>query len=161
MSNLFKLSTSYQQVLDLIEQGMNPDDLKDTLDSIEVELNVKVDNTIGLKRSVDADVDAIDKEIKRLQGLKQQKQNHSERLKNYLQDMLDIQGLQKFRTSTNYIYKRKNAPSVHITDEKLIGNDYWVSREPKLNKKQIRDDIKAGITVEGAELRDSESLVIK
>ncbi|PTF91621.1 siphovirus Gp157 family protein, partial [Staphylococcus chromogenes] len=95
MSNLFQLSTSYQQVLDLIEQGMNPEDLKDTLDSIEVELNVKVDNTIGLKRSVDTDVDAIDKEIKRLQGLKQQKQNFSDRLKNYLQDMLDVQGLQK------------------------------------------------------------------
>ncbi len=81
MSNLFQLSTSYQQVLDLIEQGMNPEDLKDTLDSIEVELNVKVDNSIGLKRSVDADIDAIDKEIKRLQGLKQQKQNFSDRLK--------------------------------------------------------------------------------
>ncbi|MDP4447481.1 siphovirus Gp157 family protein [Staphylococcus hyicus] len=161
MSNLFQLSTSYQQVLDLIEQGMNPDDLKDTLDSIEVELNVKVDNTIGLKRSVDADIDAIDKEIKRLQGLKQQKQNFSDRLKNYLQEMLDIQGLQKFRTSTNYIYKRKNAPSVHITNENLIGNEYWLSQAPKINKKQIKDDIKAGITVNGAELRDSESLVIK
>ncbi|QDW90470.1 siphovirus superfamily [Staphylococcus chromogenes] len=161
MTNLFQLSTSYQQVLDLIEQGMNPEDLKDTLDSIEVELNVKVDNTIGLKRSVDADVDAIDKEIKRLQGLKQQKQNFSERLKNYLQEMLDIQGLQKFRTSTNYIYKRKNAPSVYVTNEKLIDSDYWVSQSPKLNKKQIKEDIKAGITVEGAELLDSESLVIK
>lgn len=161
MTNLFQLSTSYQQVLDLIEQGMNPEDLKDTLDSIEVELNVKVDNTIGLKRSVDADVDAIDKEIKRLQGLKQQKQNFSERLKNYLQEMLYIQGLQKFRTSTNYIYKRKNAPSVYVTNEKLIDSDYWVSQSPKLNKKQIKEDIKAGITVEGAELLDSESLVIK
>ncbi|UXU66028.1 siphovirus Gp157 family protein [Staphylococcus agnetis] len=161
MTNLFQLSTRHLQVLDLINQGMNPDDLKDTLDSIEVELNVKVDNTIGLKRSIDADIDTIDKEIKRLQGLKQQKQNFSDRLKNYLQEMLDIQGLQKFRTSTNYIYKRKNAPSVHITDEKLIGNDYWISQAPKLNKKQIKDDIKAGITVNGAELRDSESLVIK
>lgn len=161
MSNLFQLSTSYQQVLDLIEQGMNPEDLKDTLDSIEVELNVKVDNTIGLKRSVDADVDAIDKEIKRLQGLKQQKQNFSDRLKNYLQDMLDVQGLQKFRTPINYIYKRKNVPSVYVTNEKVIDSDYWVSQAPKLNKKQIKDDIKAGINVEGAELRDSESLVIK
>ncbi|MCE5093501.1 siphovirus Gp157 family protein [Staphylococcus chromogenes] len=161
MSNLFQLSTSYQQVLDLIEQGMNPEDLKDTLDSIEVELNVKVDNTIGLKRSVDADVDAIDKEIKRLQGLKQQKQNFSDRLKNYLQDMLDVQGLQKFRTPTNYIYKRKNAPSVYVTNEKVIDSDYWISQAPKLNKKQIKEDIKAGITVEGAELRESESLVIK
>ncbi len=75
--------------------------------------------------------------------------------------MLDIQGLQKFRTSTNYIYKRKNAPSVHITDEKLIDSDYWVSQAPKLNKKQIKDDIKAGVKVDGAELRNSESLVIK
>ena len=82
-------------------------------------------------------------------------------MKNYLQEMLDVQGLQKFRTPTNYIYKRKNAPSVYVTNEKLIDSDYWISQSPKLNKKQIKDDIKAGITVEGAELRDSESLVIK
>ncbi|WP_422055163.1 siphovirus Gp157 family protein [Staphylococcus chromogenes] len=36
-----------------------------------------------------------------------------------------------------------------------------MSQAPKLNKKQIKEDIKAGITVEGAELRESESLVIK
>ncbi len=161
MSNIFEINEKYLEVLEMANQDVDPQIIEDTLESIESELHEKVDNTIGLKRSVDGDVDVIDKEIKRLQGLKKQKQNLSERLKQILQDMLDQRDLQKYRTPTNYIYKRQNAPSVYVTNEKLISHEYWVSQAPKLNKKQIKEDIKAGIEVAGAELRDSESLVIK
>ena len=57
------------EVLNKLDEGYSFEDLKDTLDSIEEELNIKVDNTIG-KRSLDADVETIDKEIKRLQAIK-------------------------------------------------------------------------------------------
>lgn len=161
MSNLFELSTNFAELLNMVDEGYSIEELQDTLDSIQADMDTKVDNTVGLIRSVEADVEAIDKEVKRLQELKRSKVNFVDRLKMYLQDALEVQDIKKYRTSTNYIYKRKNAPSVHITNEKLIGSDYWVSQSPKLNKKQIKEDIKAGITVEGAELRDSESLVIK
>ena len=73
MSNTYNLNQAYLEVLNKLDEGYSFEDLKDTLDSIEEELNIKVDNTIGLKRSVDADVETIDKEIKRLQTIKNKK----------------------------------------------------------------------------------------
>ncbi len=161
MSNIFEINEKYLEVLEMVNQDVDPQIIEDTLESIESEIHEKVDNTIGLKRSVDGDVDVIDKEIKRLQDIKKQKQNLSDRLKQILKDMLDQRDLQKYRTPTNYIYKRKNAPIVYVTNESLLDKSYFIQQEPKLNKKQIKEDIKAGIEVAGAELRDSESLVIK
>lgn len=80
MSNTYNLTQAYLEVLNKLDEGYSFEDLKDTLDSIEEELNIKVDNTIGLKRSLDADVETIDKEIKRLQAIKT-KTNISDRLK--------------------------------------------------------------------------------
>ncbi|WP_353457598.1 siphovirus Gp157 family protein [Staphylococcus coagulans] len=161
MTNIFEINEKYLEVLEMANQDVDPQIIEDTLESIESELHEKIDNTIGLKRSVDGDIDVIDKEIKRLQGLKKQKQNLSERLKEILRYTLEQRNLQGYRTPTNHIYKRKNAPSVYVTNESLLDKSYFIQQEPKLNKKQIKEDIKAGIEVAGAELRDSESLVIK
>lgn len=161
MSNTYNLTQAYLEVLNKLDEGYSFEDLKDTLDSIEEELNIKVDNTIGLKRSVDADIETIDKEIKRLQTIKKQKSNLSDRLKGYLLDMLDQRQLDKYRTSTNYIYKRSNGPSKEVTDEKLIPKEYWVSQAPKLNSKQLVDDLKAGKDIPGAQLKQTVSLVVK
>ena len=91
MANFYELSTKHQQLLNMLDEGYSIEDLQDTLDSIEVDMNTKVDNTVGLIRSVEADTDAIDKEIKRLQALKKQKNNFIGRLKQHLQDALEVQ----------------------------------------------------------------------
>ena len=161
MSNTYNLTQAYLEVLNKLDEGYSFEDLKDTLDSIEEELNIKVDNTIGLKRSVDADVETIDKEIKRLQAIKKQKVNLSDRLKGYLLDMLDQRQLDKYRTSTNYIYKRNNQPSVNITNEALIDKAYRIPQPDKYDKKAMKEDILAGADVEGAVLVNSTSLVVK
>ena len=39
----------------MADEDVDPQVIQDTLDSIELELNEKVDNIVGLKRSVDSD----------------------------------------------------------------------------------------------------------
>lgn len=161
MANLFNLNQDYKELLDLMEQGIEPEVLKDTMESIEASIDVKVDNTIGLIRSVEGDIETVDKEIKRLQTVKKQKQTFIHTLKTLLQDMLEYRQLQNYRTTTNYIYKHRNAPSVFITNEKLIDKSYFIEQAPKLDKKALKEDIQNGADVPGAELHESESLVIK
>ena len=161
MTNLYNLSTKHQQLLNMLDEGYSIEDLQDTLDSIEVDMNTKVDNTVGLIRSVEADTDAIDKEIKRLQALKKQKNNFIGRLKQHLQDALEVQQKDNYRTATNYIYKRNNQPSVNITNESLIDKAYRIPQPDKYDKKTMKEDILAGADVEGAELVNSTSLVVK
>lgn len=161
MTNLYNLSTKHQQLLNMLDEGYSIEDLQDTLDSIEVDMNTKVDNTVGLIRSIEADTDAIDKEIKRLQALKKQKKNFICRLKQHLQDALEVQQKDNYRTATNYIYKRNNQPSVNITNEALIDKAYRIPQPDKYDKKAMKEDILAGADVEGAELVNSTSLVVK
>ena len=161
MSNLFELLTGYKQLYNKLDEGYSIEDLQDTLDSIEADMNTKVDNTVGLIRRVEADTDAIDKEIKRLQALKKQKNNFIGRLKLHLQDALEVQQKDNYRTATNYIYKRNNQPSVSITNEALIDKAYRIPQPDKYDKKAMKEDILAGADVEGAELVNSTSLVVK
>ncbi|MCD8914243.1 siphovirus Gp157 family protein [Staphylococcus simulans] len=161
MASLYNLSEGYKEVLDKMDEGYSFEDIKDTLDAIKADMDTKVDNIIGLKRSAEGDVEIIDKEIKRLQTLKKQKLNLADKLKGYLQDMLEVQELTNYRTSKNYVFKKRNAPSKSITDENLIPKEYWLSQAPKLNAKQLTDDLKAGKEVPGAELKVTESLVIR
>ncbi|WP_368862723.1 siphovirus Gp157 family protein [Staphylococcus haemolyticus] len=161
MPNLFDLSTDYAELLNMVDKGYSFEDLQDTLDSIQADMNTKVDNTVGLIRSIEADIDVIDKEIKRLQALKKQKNNFIGRLKQYLQDALEVQQKDNYRTSTNYIYKRNNQPSVNITNEALIDKAYRIPQPDKYDKKAMKEDILAGADVEGAELVNSTSLVVK
>lgn len=161
MASLYNLSEGYKEVLDKMDEGYSFEDIKDTLDAIKADMDTKVDNIIGLKRSAEGDVEIIDKEIKRLQTLKKQKLNLADKLKGYLQDMLEVQELTNYRTSKNYVFNKRNAPSKSITDEKLIPKEYWLSQAPKLNAKQLTDDLKAGKEVPGAELKVTESLVIR
>ncbi|MGD6772393.1 siphovirus Gp157 family protein [Staphylococcus simulans] len=161
MTSLYNLSEGYKEVLDKMDEGYSFEDIKDTLDAIKADMDTKVDNIIGLKRSAEGDVEIIDKEIKRLQTLKKQKLNLADKLKGYLQEMLEVQELTNYRTSKNYVFKKRNAPSKSITDKKLIPKEYWLSQAPKLNAKQLTDDLKAGKEVPGAELKVTESLVIR
>ena len=99
MSNIYQINDKFLSVLNMADEDVDPQVIQDTLDSIELELNEKVDNIVGLKRSVDSDVDAIDKELKRLQELKKSKIKFSDRLKGYLSDMLEQRQLDNYRTS--------------------------------------------------------------
>ena len=161
MTSLFNLNQDYQHVLSMIDEGVEIEVIQDTLESIETDINTKVDNTVGLIKTIDGDVETIDKEVKRLQGIKKQKANLKDKLKENLQLMLEDRDLKNYRTSTNYIYRKSNAPSVHVTDESKVDKSYYVSLAPKLNKKQLSDDLKAGVEIPGVELRHTESLVVK
>ncbi|HDP6032026.1 TPA: siphovirus Gp157 family protein [Staphylococcus aureus] len=152
MANLYELSESFKELAN--QDELDPTLLKDILDSIQAEMNVKVDNIVNWRRETLGDIDVIDKEIKRLQNL-------TDRLRDYLKEMLETQEVDSYRTATNHIYKRKNGASKNIIDEKLIPKDYWLSQAPKLNSKQLIDDLKDGKDIPGVELKVTESLVIK
>jgi len=75
MSNLFELKDSYQQVYDLIAEQEDEQVLKDTLASINDVIEDKADGYVAVIKSLEADNNAIDEEIKRLRQRKTSNQN--------------------------------------------------------------------------------------
>jgi hypothetical protein len=56
---------------------------------------------------------------------------------------------------------QKNPPSVEVLNDSAIPKNYFVEQDPVLNKKAILADLKNGIEVPGAEMKQSEGLRIR
>ena len=89
MSNLFELKDNYQQVYDLIAEQEDEQILKDTLASINDAIEEKADGYVAVIKSLEADNNAIDEEIKRLRQRKTSSQNGVKRLKESLQEVME------------------------------------------------------------------------
>lgn len=156
---LYELSQQWESVLEMAEQ-LEPEALKDTLDSIEEAFEAKVENTAKVIKSLDADVNTIEEEIKRLNARKTALKNNAANLKNYLQEEMDRVGKTKIKGSLFNVGIQNNPPSLRLADE-FENQRYLIEVVPKYDKKAILADLKAGKEVVGAEVVQGRSLRIR
>lgn len=157
---LYELTENYNQVLELAEQ-LDAETLKDTLDSIDEAIEIKVENTAKVVRSLEGNVDAIDNEIKRLTAKKSTLNNNIKGIKSYMQESMEQVGKEKIKGQLFNIGIQNNPQSVNVVDEKKINLDYFIEQPSKLDKKLLLADLKEGKEVEGAELQQTRSLRIR
>ncbi|EAC3455795.1 siphovirus Gp157 family protein [Listeria monocytogenes] len=158
MSTLYSIQGKYQQLLNLAEQ-LDPELLKDTLESIDDELETKAENVAFVIKELEGQALVLETEIKRLSERKTTINNNIKRLKQSLQDAMETANKTKIRTNLFTLGIRKSPPSVAVEDEsKLIA--YLVEQPKKLDKTRLKDDLKKGIDVPGATLIQTEHLRI-
>lgn len=157
---LYELTENYNQVLELAEQ-LDAETLRDTLDSIDETIEIKIENTAKVVRSLEGNVDAIDNEIKRLTDKKSTLNNNIKGIKSYMQESMEQVGKEKVKGHLFNIGIQNNPQSVNVVDEKKIKMDYFVEQPSKLDKKRLLADLKEGKEVEGAELQQTRSLRIR
>ncbi|EEO0617647.1 siphovirus Gp157 family protein [Listeria monocytogenes] len=159
MSTLYSIQGKYQQLLNLAEQ-LDPELLKDTLESIDDELETKAENVAFVIKELEGQSLILEKETKRLAERKNTINNNVKRLKQSLFDAMLIANKQKIKTNLFTLDIRKNPHSVFVEDESKLIN-YLVEQPKKLDKTKLKDDLKKGIDVPGAVLVQTERLQIK
>ncbi|MGL4697097.1 siphovirus Gp157 family protein [Enterococcus larvae] len=157
---LYKLTGKYNQVLEMAEQE-DSELLKDTLESIDDTIEVKIENVAKVIVIQEGNIAAVDSEIKRLTARKSTLTNNKDGLKRYLQEEMEKVGKEKVKGQLFNVSIRKNAPSVKVINESLIPKGYFVPQPPKLNKKELLQDLKNGDEYAGAELQRTRSLQIR
>ena len=165
MSTLYELTAEYLQLLEMAEDpDIDLQTLADTMDAIGGELEDKADGYAKVIRQLEYDEAAIDAEIKRLMSRKKTIFGNIEHMKDNLQAAMLATGKTKFKTALHSFNIQRNPPSV-VVDELMVENipeQYLIYQEPKINKKAILDDIKAGRDLSGiAHLEQGESLRIR
>ena len=161
MTTLFNLRDDYKQIYDhIVEQG-EEQVLIDTLASINDAIEDKADGYIAVVKSLEADNKAIDEEIKRLRQRKTSNSNGVKRLKESLQDAMEVTGKTKFKTALNSYSIGNNPPSLDISDERYIPKEYWISQAPKINKKDLLQAIKNGEEIQGVGIKQGKSLRVR
>ena len=156
--NLYELSTAFQQVQNM---DLDPEVMQDTLDSIEDAIENKAENIAKLIRNLESDVSAYKEEEDRLKTKRQATENKVKWLKTYLEDNMKLTGKTKFKSGMFNFSIQKNPASVNITDEKIIPEEFLIQQPPKVDKTSLKEILKRGIEVPGAELKQTEGLRIR
>ena len=165
MATIYELTSDYLNLLELAEDpDIDEQAFLDTLESIEGELEDKADNYAKVIRSLEADAAACDAEAKRLRAKKQTIENNVKRMKGALQYAMQTTGKVKFKTPLFSFGIRKNPASVVIDTANVrdFPDEYIIESEPILDKKALKDALKAGEDLTGlCHLEQTESLQIR
>lgn len=157
--NLYELSTAYQQIQAMIEDGI--DGLEDTLEALNDAIEVKAENYAKIIRNLEGQALALKSEEERLANRRKNIENNIKRLKDNLQQSMINTGIKKIKTDLFSFNIQKNPPSVEVINIKEIPENYLIPQEPKVDKKSILADFKNGVAVPGVEVKQTEGLRIR
>lgn len=161
MAKLYEIVGAFKELLEMAsEENMDQKLISDTLEGVEFEFEEKADGYAKVVKMLEGDVEAIDKEIKRLTEKKNTIKNNISGIKKNLENAMLVTGKTKFKTLLFGYNIQKNPASVSIDDETLIPKDFWIEQEPKLDKKSLAAFLKEN-EVSWAHLTQTESLRIR
>jgi hypothetical protein len=164
---LYKISKRYFEFLQKCENGEVHDEaLHSTLESLDGEFNEKADSISCFIKNLNAEAEAIKKEIDALKERRNTKRKCADRLAEYLKSQMEFIGKTKIETARNKITIRKNPDSVLLGKDFLIwarenADGFLKWKEPEPDKLKIREHLKNGGKLEHAELIQTSRLEIK
>ena len=134
----------------------------DKLNELQLEKDAKIENVACWIKELKAEAEAIKTEKQTLAERQRVAENKAESLKKWL--AYALQG-EKFKTAKCSVSFRKSEV-VEITDEGLNNlmkehDELLTYKAPEPNKKAIKQAIKDGLSVEGVQLVQNTSTIIK
>ncbi|MFT9052072.1 siphovirus Gp157 family protein [Liquorilactobacillus nagelii] len=158
--NLFELTDKYTELAN--RDDLDPEMIKDTLDSIEDTFNSKADNIATWIERNQMNVDWLTKKIQELRELQTSLKNKNKQLNQYLTEAIDNAGHKEVKTDNHFLKPRNYRPSVIVSDESVVPDSYKnVEQVTKIDKKLLYEDLKNGKDIDGVELKPSRKVVIK
>lgn len=162
---LYEMSEKYRQLFGMLEMGEETGDADmvqcalDTLESFEMDLNEKMENTACYIKGLHGEVDMIATEQKRLAERKQTLNNRIARIKESVKKTLEAANTKKAGGVRGEFRLQLNPEHVAFTDEAYFRtwcekyDRYLVFSPPEINLKEVKEDLKGGALLVGVELR--------
>ena len=161
---LYEVAEAFAQIQDFLNNAETDDEIvaiKEVLVDYECQFEEKVENIVYLLKNMEADIDVLKAEEKRLNDKRKSLERKVESLKDYLFGAFMQTGTERIKYPQFTVSIRNNAESVNVKDVTKIPNDYFVTQPPKLNKAGLKKAIQDGELIEGAELVRNKSLQIR
>jgi hypothetical protein len=152
--NLFQIDEEIMKCVDM-ETGEIIDSAK--LDELQMDRDAKIENIACWIKNLTADAEALKAQKQAFADRQKAAENKAESLKKYLSDYL---AGQKFSTEKVAISFRKTS-SVNITDMTKLPEQYLKFSDPTPDKTAIKNAIKDGAVIAGAEIIEGQSISIK
>ena len=157
--NVFELNNAIKTIK---EKDLDPETLKDTLESLELPRNEKLDNVASWIEQNQMKLNWLKDKKRQLSDVETSIKNQNERLQEFLTQAIDQSGQKKIQTKNHILKPRNYKDSVIVESTKDLPIDYIVCSEVvKPNKKLIYEDLKKGKSISGAHLKTNRKTVIK
>lgn len=148
---------------ELIDNGGElTEDMTHAIEQINARQEVIAEAIFQMSQKTDSQVEAIDAEIKRLQGLKKARQKSVESLKRYLLDYMLSNGIETIDSDLFRAKVMAGRESVYVDEEEelkpyipsveALGFPSWVSVKMSVNKTELSKWIKDGKPVKTAQI---------
>lgn len=163
--HLFELNEKFDAIVAMIEDddnGIDEQVLIDTLESIELDRDLKLDNLATLIERNNAYINAYAEKQKKLQAAKKQLQTANDRFQWYMTQTMDHAGMKELKTENHMLRPRNYNASVVIDNTHVIPDQYMVSKLTIMpDKTAIYKALKAGEEVPGVHTKPNRKTVIK
>lgn len=155
---LYEIKEAYLSLLELEENGV---DVADYLKQVEGELEDKLQNIGLVYKTLSAEADAIKAEEKKLSDRRKALENKADSIKNWMYEEMKQMNIEKVNKPNIVLSIAKNPPAL-VLNESLVPAEYKKEEIVIIiDKAQIKENLKNGMAIEGAELVQGTSLRIK
>ena len=165
MANLYELVGNFKEFEHLYNNAESDDVMQEAeryLMASETDLADKVENIARLVKNFESERDTFKKEADRLASKAKSFDNKVSNLKRYLQDNLEVAGIDKVKGELFTVSLQNNAMSLDISKDDQIPSKFKRTPEPAVNKRELLAYIKeTGETFEGVEVRQTRSVRIR
>ncbi|PEA85659.1 siphovirus Gp157 family protein [Bacillus thuringiensis] len=158
---LYELTSNFNQLQQMIEDGVDPEVVQDTLQAIEEAFDEKVQGAALLVRNIDAQAEAIKVEEKRLADRRKAFENNVKGIKDYLYQQMVAVDKRRIKGTLATVGIQKNPASLDIASDAVIPPKFMIPQEPKVDKKALLAAIKDGMQWDGITLKQGESVRIR
>ena len=167
--NLYELTTEYEKIQEMLEAeaeengGLVSDELLEALTAASDDIDHKVEACAKVVRNLEAERDAVDAEMARLNARSASLDKNIDRLKNAVITAMERSGKQKVKTPLFTIWTQENF-SAKYEDEKKLPRDFCrteVITKYTPDRTAMRKYMQAGGEIPGAWLESKKSLQIR
>ena len=171
MSNtsLFNIGLDFRALYDLASEESYNEETGEIIDEsetllklfqeVESTLSEKLDNTMYIIKSLEAEQTALKAEADRLAKRAKARENKAKFLKELMYSALNASGQQKLKTE-KFNFSIKRSESVSIANEDELGRE-WVRIKREPNKTAIKKALKEGVEIEGCSISENFSIGVK
>ena len=150
------------KIEELQNKDLDPQVLVDTLESLELTRNEKLDGAAGLIDRSDMKIALAKRKAKEWQEVARVEENKKKRLNQYITDVIDGAGIKELVTKEHIFKPRNFKDSVVIDKLADLPKEYITYIEDiKADKKKLYADLKAGTEISGAHLKANRGTTIK
>lgn len=154
---LYELTGMYLQLMNMMDDpDIDPDLIRDSMESLDGEIEDKADNIGMLIRNFEASYDAVDKEIKRLQKKKKSWERNIANLKDYLKRSMTAMDKENVRTDKFTFSIRQGSYSAVVDDEEKLPEEFKVPQPDKIRLDDLKKYLKEHGDTEYAHLQQGE-----